>query len=79
MYFFFRAVAGIEARRLVDYSPQLRANDFSLAKEHLSRHGEIRSQLWQRVIPQSRDPWRYRYDYATGRSPSLPSAQDADA
>ena len=75
MYFFFRAVAGIEARRLVDYSPLLRANDFSLTKEHLSRHGEIRSQLWQRVIPQS----RYRDDCTTGPSTSLRSAQDDDA
>ncbi len=50
MYLFFRAAAGIEARRLVDYSPLLRANGFELTKEHLSRRGEIRSQLWQRVI-----------------------------
>ena len=51
MYFFFRAAAGIEARRLVDYSPLLRANGFRLRKELLSRRGEIRSQLWQRVVP----------------------------
>jgi len=51
MYFFFRAAAGIEARRLVDYSPLLRANAFRLRKEQLSRRGSIRSQLWQRVVP----------------------------
>ena len=33
MYFFFRAAAGIEARRLVDYSPFLRANGFRMRKE----------------------------------------------
>jgi len=51
MYFFFRTTAGIEARRLVDYSPLLRANGFMLRKELLSQRGEIRSQLWQRVVP----------------------------
>ena len=49
MYFFFRASAGIEAHRLVDYRPLLRANGFRLRKELLSRRGEIRSQLWQRI------------------------------
>jgi ubiquinone/menaquinone biosynthesis C-methylase UbiE len=53
MYFFFRAATGIEAHRLVDYCPLLRAEDFRLTKERFSRHGEIRSQLWQRVIPHS--------------------------
>ena len=51
MYFFFRAAAGIEGRRLVDYSPFLRANGFMMRKELLSRRGEIRSQLWQRRVP----------------------------
>ena len=51
MYFFFRAATGIEARRLVDYSPLLLANGFRLKKELLFRRGEIRSQLWQRVVP----------------------------
>ena len=51
MYFFFRAAAGIEARRLMDYSPLMRANGFRLRKELLSQRGEIRSQLWQRVPP----------------------------
>jgi ubiquinone/menaquinone biosynthesis C-methylase UbiE len=50
MYFFSRR-AGIKARRLVDYCPLLRANGFKLTKEQLSRRGEIRSQLWQHVIP----------------------------
>lgn len=56
MYLFFRAAAGIEAHRLVDYSPLLRAHGFELAKEHLSRRGEIRSQLWQRVMPSAVEP-----------------------
>jgi ubiquinone/menaquinone biosynthesis C-methylase UbiE len=51
MYFFFRASAGIEAHRLVDYRPLLRANGCRLRKELLSQRGEIRSQLWQRVAP----------------------------
>lgn len=51
MYLFFRAVAGIEARHLADYSPFLRASGFSLTKELSSRHGEICSQLWQHVVP----------------------------
>jgi SAM-dependent methyltransferase len=51
MYFFFHAAAGIEAHRLVDYRPLLRANGFRLRNELLSRRGEIRSQLWQRVAP----------------------------
>ena len=56
MYFFFRVAAGIEARRLVDYSPVLRANRFTLTKEHLSPRGEIRSQLWERVVPSEVEP-----------------------
>jgi ubiquinone/menaquinone biosynthesis C-methylase UbiE len=51
MYFFFRAATGIEARRLVDYNPLLRGNGFRLKKELLFRRGEIRSQLWRRVVP----------------------------
>ena len=66
MYLFFRAVAGIEAHRLADYGPLLRAHDFHLTKEHLSRHGEIRSQLWQRVIRGS--PRSIRDDVAPNAS-----------
>jgi trans-aconitate methyltransferase len=49
MYRFFRFVAGIEARDLVDPSPFLRAEGFVLEKEHLFRHGMIKSQLWRQV------------------------------
>jgi len=48
MYWFFRNVAGIDARELVDPSPFLRAEGFSLRSQHLSRHGMLKSELWQR-------------------------------
>lgn len=48
MYFFFRAVAGIEARRLVDYRPLLRLRGFDLTKDTVSPNGMIRSELWER-------------------------------
>jgi len=48
MYAFFRALAGIEARRLVDYAPFLRAEGFALTNEFFSPNEMIRSQLWQR-------------------------------
>jgi len=49
MYCFFRRVAGIDARNLVDPSPFLRAEGFSLMQQHLSRHGMLKSELWRRV------------------------------
>ena len=48
LYRFFRAVAGIEARELVDYAPLLRAEGFTLTNEQISPNEMIRSQLWQR-------------------------------
>jgi ubiquinone/menaquinone biosynthesis C-methylase UbiE len=48
MYSFFRAVARIDARKLVDPSPFLRAEGFSLVQQHLSRHGMLKSELWRR-------------------------------
>jgi len=48
MYFFFRAVTGIEARRLVEYRPLLRAQGFQCAKEMISPNEMVRSELWER-------------------------------
>jgi len=48
MYFFFRLVAGLEARRLVDYTPLLQAHGFSLTSERLSPNELLRSQRWER-------------------------------
>jgi ubiquinone/menaquinone biosynthesis C-methylase UbiE len=50
MYQFFRSVAGIEARELVDPSPFLRSENFVLAQEHLLRGGLLKSQLWRRQL-----------------------------
>lgn len=51
MYLFFRVLAGIEARCLVDYRPFLQAQGFVLARETLSRDEMIRSELWRRTLP----------------------------
>ncbi|MFL6589827.1 MAG: class I SAM-dependent methyltransferase [Chthoniobacterales bacterium] len=48
MYLFFRVTARIEARKLIDPSPFLRAEGFSLVQQHLSRHGMLKSQMWRR-------------------------------
>ena len=47
MYSFFRCVAGIEAQELVDPSPFLRAQEFTLAHQHLFRLGMVKSELWR--------------------------------
>lgn len=49
MYFFFRSVAGIEARELVDPSPFLRAEGFALERQHLFRQGMLKSELWRKL------------------------------
>lgn len=54
MYLFFRAVAGIEARRLVDYEPLLRAAGFGLTNETISPNELVRSQRWARRREHSR-------------------------
>ncbi len=51
MHLFFRLVAGLEARRLVDYAPLLRAAGWTLADEAISPNEMIRSQLWERTAP----------------------------
>jgi ubiquinone/menaquinone biosynthesis C-methylase UbiE len=48
MYFFFRLAARIEARRLVDYHPLLRAQGFEIEKEMNAPNETIRSELWRR-------------------------------
>jgi hypothetical protein len=48
MYFFFRVVAGIEARQLVDYRPLLRQQRFDLTKNTVSPNEMICSELWRR-------------------------------
>jgi len=48
MYAFFRFVAGIDGRELIDASPFLRARDFELAFERTLRRGLLKSQLWRR-------------------------------
>ncbi|MGI8431706.1 MAG: class I SAM-dependent methyltransferase [Chthoniobacterales bacterium] len=49
MYRFFRVVAGIEASRLVDYTPFLRKVGFRLTSEAVFAHGLLRSQSWRRL------------------------------
>ena len=48
MYLFFRSVAGLEARHLVDYTPFLAEHGFALEKEIGAPNELIRSQLWRR-------------------------------
>jgi ubiquinone/menaquinone biosynthesis C-methylase UbiE len=53
MYRFFRFTARIEARALVDPSPFLAAAGFDLVRQHLSRSGMLKSELWWRGDPGS--------------------------
>ncbi|MGH7935861.1 MAG: class I SAM-dependent methyltransferase, partial [Chthoniobacterales bacterium] len=48
MYLFFRSVAGLKARRLVDYAPFLAEHSFFLEKEIGAPNDIMRSQLWRR-------------------------------
>jgi len=47
MYWFFRSTARIEARELVDPSPFLRAEGFTLERQLLFCYGMLKSELWQ--------------------------------
>jgi ubiquinone/menaquinone biosynthesis C-methylase UbiE len=49
MYRFFRAVARIDARELVDPSPFLRAEGFVLERQLLFRYGMLKSELWRKL------------------------------
>lgn len=51
MYFFFRVIAGIEARCLVDYHPLLQAQGFTLEKAAFPPNETIRSERWRRKFP----------------------------
>jgi ubiquinone/menaquinone biosynthesis C-methylase UbiE len=48
MYWFFRCVAGIEARELIDPSPFLHAEGFIRQRQDLFRKGMLKSELWRK-------------------------------
>jgi len=48
MYAFFRGVAGIAVHELVDPSPFLRVEGFTVERQHLFRLGMLKSQLWRK-------------------------------
>ena len=48
MYQFFRFTARIPANELIDPTPCLQAEGFSLARQHFSRQGMLKSELWRR-------------------------------
>ena len=50
MHRFFRAVAGISARELIDPSPFLEARGFSRLKQKQWRAGLLKSELWERSL-----------------------------
>lgn len=50
MYFFFRWAAGITAKELVDPSPYLEANNFTLISRQPSRGAMLKTELWQRCL-----------------------------
>jgi SAM-dependent methyltransferase len=50
MYQFFRLTARIKAIELIDPTPYLHAEGFALARQYLSHHGMLKSELW---CPQS--------------------------
>jgi ubiquinone/menaquinone biosynthesis C-methylase UbiE len=51
MYVFFRVVSGIEAQRLVDYSPFVQTAGFRLLEADLPPDKMIRSERWARALP----------------------------
>ena len=48
MYSFFRCVANLETRKLIDPSPMVRALGFELREREDMRFGLVSSQFWQR-------------------------------
>ena len=50
MYRFFQFTAGIEARKLEDPSPFLRAAGFAVASQRVFRSGMVKSELWHRTL-----------------------------
>ncbi len=49
LYWFFRTVAGVRAKRLVDPTPDLQTNGFVCLKRSQWRLGLVKSELWQNV------------------------------
>jgi ubiquinone/menaquinone biosynthesis C-methylase UbiE len=49
MYLFFRVTARIQATELIDPTPFLRAEGFSLAQQRLFRRGMLKSEIWRRM------------------------------
>jgi ubiquinone/menaquinone biosynthesis C-methylase UbiE len=47
LYWFFRMTTGIRAKRLIDPTPELRANGFVCLKRSQWRLGLVKSELWQ--------------------------------
>ena len=48
MYLFFRITTGIGATELIDPTPLVRANGFTLIGQHLFRRGMLKSESWRR-------------------------------
>lgn len=49
MYFFFRATTGIEAKELIDPTPHLCREGFSVSRQHLFRQGLLKAEMWRRT------------------------------
>jgi ubiquinone/menaquinone biosynthesis C-methylase UbiE len=49
MYFFFRLTSGLQAQRLDDPAPFLKAAGFECVRQRLARFGMIKSEFWRRV------------------------------
>ncbi len=49
MYLFFRAFAGIEARKLIDPSPFLQLHDFVCTQRTEFKNGMIKTEVWKRL------------------------------
>ena len=52
MYGFFRATAGIQAARLVDPTPLIRAQGFALATQYQFKSAMLKSESWRRKMRQ---------------------------
>jgi SAM-dependent methyltransferase len=50
MYQFFRLTARIPASELIDPTPLLQSEGFTLSRQHLSRGGMMKSELWRRNL-----------------------------
>ena len=48
MYLFFRITTRIEASELIDPTPFLRVEGFTLTRQHLFRKGILKSEIWRR-------------------------------